>query len=78
MFRQMQQNKVPPNEFTFSSLIDACASAGTDGEALQFLRKMEEKHQLFPDVHCYNAAISACEKAGNWEKAIELLREMQN
>ena len=78
LFCRMKMNKIAPNEFTLNSLIDACAHVGNDKEAIQFLRDMEEKYELWPDVVSYNSAIKACGKAGNWTKAIELLREMQS
>ena len=59
-FELLQTSPVPPNVYTFGSLMNACARAGNVERAVAVLNGMTERYQVPPNAVVYHAAVSAC------------------
>ena len=76
LFADMAVAGISPNNFTYSSIIDACAKAEpAQGEkAVELLDQMTATG-VDPDVWSYSAAITACGRAGQWQQALQLKQQ---
>ena len=61
----MPEERVVPNEITYSAVISACSKGGQRQVALNQLSLMPAA-RLVPNEVTFNAFISACEKGGQW------------
>ena len=64
------------DEFSYTTVINACANGLDVGKAEQWMARMLESGQM-PNVVSFNAVITACAKAGQSERALLLLQQMR-
>ena len=78
-FDLLQQAPVPPNVYTFGSLMSVCARAGSVTRARRVLQTMEGEYGVTPNAVVYNAAVSACGRAQppRPDVALEWLQQAQ-
>ncbi|KAL7580278.1 hypothetical protein ACA910_013011 [Epithemia clementina (nom. ined.)] len=71
---------VPPNVYTFGSLMSVCARAGSVQHAIRLLKTMEREYGVTPNAVVYNSAISACGRANppQFDVALKLLQESRD
>lgn len=62
-FDILATSPLPPNVYTFGSLMNACARGGHVERAQQLLRDMPAVYQVEPNAVVYHAAVSSCDKA---------------
>jgi pentatricopeptide repeat protein len=62
-FEIQQTAAVPPNVYTFGSLMNACARAGNVNRARSVLRDMQSNYGVTPNAVVYHAAVKACDRA---------------
>ncbi|KAF7134430.1 hypothetical protein RHSIM_Rhsim08G0211700 [Rhododendron simsii] len=75
LFREMQTEKVNPDEFTMVSILTACAQLG----ALQvgeWVKTYIDKNQVKNDIYVANALIDMYFKCGDAEKAVRVFKKM--
>ncbi|XP_057848020.2 pentatricopeptide repeat-containing protein At2g03880, mitochondrial [Cryptomeria japonica] len=71
LLRQMQQTGVEPNQFTFASVLPACAKLGALEQGMETHQRIIESGFL-SDVVVSNALVDMYAKCGNIRKAREL------
>lgn len=62
-FAILSESPLPPNVYSFGSLMNACARTGNVERAQRLLREMPAKYNVEPNAVVYHAAVSACDKA---------------
>lgn len=75
LFRDMQDAKVEPDEFTMVSVLTACANLGAL-ELGEWIKAYIDKNNIKNDVYIGNALIDMYFKCGNVEKAVEVFKVM--
>lgn len=75
LFREMQTEKVKPDEFTMVSVLTACAQLGAL-EAGEWVKAYIDKNQVKNDIYVANALIDMYFKCGNAEKAVVVFEKM--
>ena len=71
-FEILDNSPVPPNVYTFGSLMSVCARAGSVHDAVQLLKSMEDDYGVSPNAVVYNTAVSACGRADPPRPAVAL------
>lgn len=77
LFSQMRQESVHPNQFTFASVLQACASL----ESLDFGKQIHchvLKQGLHLDVFVSNALMDVYAKCGHIDNSVEVFRQSPN
>lgn len=77
LFSQMRQESVHPNQFTFTSVLQACASL----ESLDFGKQIHchvLKQGLHLDVFVSNALMDVYAKCGHIDNSVEVFRQSPN
>ncbi|KAL6960810.1 hypothetical protein U1Q18_038573 [Sarracenia purpurea var. burkii] len=72
-FDRMKEEKVTPDELTFSSLISACSHSGLVEQGLQVFKSMKEDYLLTPCQEHYGCMVDLLSRAGRIEEAYDLL-----
>ncbi|KAL5575559.1 hypothetical protein UlMin_017258 [Ulmus minor] len=75
LFRQMQNSKIKPDEFTVVSILTACAHLGAL-ELGEWIKTYIDKNKIKKDTFVGNALIDMFFKCGNVEKALIVFKEM--
>eukprot|EP00241_Pyramimonas_parkeae_P001222 CAMPEP_0114249334 /NCGR_PEP_ID=MMETSP0058-20121206/14085_1 /TAXON_ID=36894 /ORGANISM="Pyramimonas parkeae, CCMP726" /LENGTH=585 /DNA_ID=CAMNT_0001362869 /DNA_START=209 /DNA_END=1966 /DNA_ORIENTATION=- len=77
VFGDMRAARVPPDAYTFNTLLDACARQGSVAHAKEVYLEMQAAG-VDPDVFTFNTLIQAYSHAGDWRGALDtcgLIRE---
>ena len=74
-FELLDTMPVPPNVYTFGSLMNACARAGDVQKAQALLQDMEENYQVKPNAVVYHAAVTAAARVPDPDVAWQLLEQ---
>ncbi|CAK9164896.1 unnamed protein product [Ilex paraguariensis] len=75
LFRQMQNAKIKPNEFTMVSILTACAHLGALGLG-EWIKAYIDKNKVKNDICLGNALINMYFKCGSVENALGLFEKM--
>lgn len=76
-FRRMKEQRVRPNEITFTGVLNACCHAGLVEEGRKNFRAMTEEFGLTAGVHHYGCMVDLLGKAGLLDEAYDLVRKMK-
>jgi pentatricopeptide repeat protein len=76
LLRQVRQNGLVPDGFSYSAAISCCGAEGRWEEALGLIEEMKLSGAR-PNKVAFSAAISTCGKNGQVEHALRLFREMR-
>ncbi|XP_059068267.1 pentatricopeptide repeat-containing protein At4g13650-like [Cryptomeria japonica] len=75
LFRHMQQTGLQPDQFTFASVLPACAKMGALGQGMDIHQSIKDRGFL-SDVVVATALVDMYAKCGNIDKARELFDRM--
>uniref|UniRef100_A0A7N1A6M1 Pentatricopeptide repeat-containing protein n=1 Tax=Kalanchoe fedtschenkoi TaxID=63787 RepID=A0A7N1A6M1_KALFE len=73
LFDKMREDKVVPDETTFTSLLSACSHSGEVDECLRVFRLMRDECNVIPNIIHYCCIIDLLSRAGRLEDAYHLL-----
>ncbi|CAL5369850.1 unnamed protein product [Camellia sinensis] len=73
LFDRMKEEKVAPDEVTFTSLISACSHSGLVEQGLNIFRSMKEEYFLIPIEEHYGCMVDLLSRAGQIEEGYDLL-----
>ncbi|ESQ40384.1 hypothetical protein EUTSA_v10015995mg [Eutrema salsugineum] len=76
LFEKMQQDRMHPNEVTFSSLLSVCAHTGLVEEGRRFFKLMRTKYGLSPNVVHYSCMVDILGRAGLLSEAYKLIKSI--
>lgn len=76
MFRQMEMEKVWPDDITFLVVLKACNHAGLADEALSYFDRMCKNYGVQPKSYHYSCLVDVLSRAGRLYDAYEVIREM--
>lgn len=76
MFRQMELEKVWPDDITFLGVLKACSHAGLADEALDYFDQMRKNYGVQARSYHYSCLVDVLSRAGRLYDAYELIREM--
>ena len=78
LLKQMKEERIWPDEYSYSAAISACGSGGRFQEALDLIKTMRAGgSKLRPNKIAYTGAISACARSGEWAPALQLFIDMK-
>jgi pentatricopeptide repeat protein len=77
MLANMKQRGIAPDDVTYSTLIRACAQAGTLELAYRLLGEMQDVGLGGADTYAWTTLIDGFGRAGQWQRAVELLECMR-
>lgn len=66
---------LPPDVYSYTSVIDACAKAGELERALEVFEEMR-RFGVSPSLVTFNTLISACGARGDWQRALSFVAQM--
>lgn len=75
-FYLMQERKLKPNDFTFSSVLFACSHGGLVEEGQKIFKDMEKHFKVSPKLEHYGCVIDLLCRSGQLEEAVVILKEM--
>ncbi|XP_078163363.1 pentatricopeptide repeat-containing protein At4g16835, mitochondrial-like [Carex rostrata] len=75
-FKDMEQNRLDPDEITFLGLLWACSHVGKVKDSLQLFDLMVSKYNLTPQPEHYACIVDILNRAGDLEKASAYIMEM--
>jgi pentatricopeptide repeat domain-containing protein 1 len=79
LLRQMEQDQINPDGFTYTSAISCCGSEGLWAEAMSIMDKMQRGGPTTqPNRVAYTAAIASCATANQPDDALRLFRQMKD
>lgn len=74
LFDRMKEEKVKPDEVSFTSILTACSHSGLVEVGLQVFRSMTEEYNMVPcEVH-YSCMVDLLSRAGRLEEASEMVK----
>ncbi|XP_052195167.1 LOW QUALITY PROTEIN: putative pentatricopeptide repeat-containing protein At3g01580 [Diospyros lotus] len=73
LFDQMEEEKVAPDEVTFTSLIFACSHSGLVEQGLRVFRLMKVEYLIIPSEEHYGCVVDLLSRAGRIEEAFGLV-----
>lgn len=76
MFRQMELEKVRPDDITFLGVLKACSHAGLADEALEYFDMMRKSYGVQARSYHYSCLVDVLSRAGRLYDAYEVIREM--
>jgi len=76
LLKEIKDNGIQPDVYSYSSAISACGSAGRYEEAIDLIKMMRE-NGVQPNAIAYTGAISACARCGEWAPAMQLFIDMK-
>ncbi|XP_057491315.1 pentatricopeptide repeat-containing protein At4g21300-like [Actinidia eriantha] len=76
LFDQMKEEKVGPDEVTFTSLISVCSHSGLVEQGLCVFRSMQEEYNIIPSEEHYGCMVDLLSRAGRIEEAYDLLNRL--
>ena len=76
LFRQMQEEKIKPNESTFVSVLFACSHTGLLDEGYKHLVSMYHDYGIKVEVDHYNCMIDLLARVGRLDEAENMINTM--
>lgn len=76
LFKEMQKERVKPDEVTYIVVLTACSHAGLVEEGRSCFVSMEKEHGLTPNIEHYVCMIDLLGRAGLLSEAEEFIRKM--
>ncbi|KZV24903.1 pentatricopeptide repeat-containing protein [Dorcoceras hygrometricum] len=77
LFREMQGEKVEPNEITFVGILSACGHAGLVDEGLKYFDSMRNNYYIQPGIEHYGCLVDLLGRTGNLYRALKLIYSMR-
>jgi pentatricopeptide repeat protein len=78
LLQEMEQDKIEPDGFTYTSAISCCGSEGLWEQAMLLLNKMQQGGpNTQPNKIAYTAAIASCASANQADNALQLFQQMK-
>jgi len=77
IYNDMNRLGVDPDQFTYSSLLSACAAMGKCDQALEWFKEIETKCGMRPTVIHYTNLMSALQNSGRWADSIKVYKQME-
>ncbi|KAK9271645.1 hypothetical protein L1049_002008 [Liquidambar formosana] len=74
LFNQMKNEKVTPDEVTFTSVLSACSHSGLVEEGLHVFRSMTNNYSIVPCEEHYGCMVDLLSRAGRLEEAYDLVK----
>ncbi|RZC53596.1 hypothetical protein C5167_012453 [Papaver somniferum] len=76
VFNRMQNEKIEPDEITFTGLLSACDHAGLVEKGLKAFNDMISEYRMKPSMHHYSCMVSLLSRCGNLDEALRFVLEM--
>lgn len=76
VFERMQAAKVSPNEFAYTSLMNAYTKRGRVEQAFELFRQMHDDPGVEPNLFIYTTLMAGLTNANLWELAVEVFELM--
>ncbi|CAN6477584.1 unnamed protein product [Victoria cruziana] len=76
LFQKMQQRDVPPDDFTFLSILVACSHSGFLAEGLSCFELMRDTYELEPKMEHYASMVDMFGRAGKLGHAMKVIKSM--
>uniref|UniRef100_A0A5K1CIW7 DYW domain-containing protein n=2 Tax=Nymphaea colorata TaxID=210225 RepID=A0A5K1CIW7_9MAGN len=76
LFRQMQHERIQPNEVTFVGVLCACTHGGLVDEGKQYFHSMVSEFGLTPQLEHYGCMVDLLGRAGLLEEAYDFIKGM--
>jgi pentatricopeptide repeat protein len=76
VFERMQAAKVSPNEFAYTSLMNAYTKRGRVEQAFALFRQMHDDPGVEPNLFIYTTLMAGLTNANLWELAVEVFELM--
>lgn len=77
LFREMQREKIKPNEITFVGVLVACSHGGMIEKGLKCFELMRIQHGIEPNIRHYGCMVDMLGRAGLLEEAFEFVEAME-
>ncbi|CAM0947199.1 unnamed protein product [Alopecurus aequalis] len=74
MFKQMEEEKIKPDELTFSSVLSACSHAGLVKEGWCIFESMTSVYSVHPQEEHYGCIVDLLGRAGHLEEGYKFLK----
>ncbi|CAH1450938.1 unnamed protein product [Lactuca virosa] len=76
LFTLMQQEKIAPNEVTFTSILKACSVAGLVEEGWKHFESMTKEHGIVPTLEHYGCMVDLYGRLGHLDEALRFIHSM--
>ena len=77
LFKQMQKEKICPDENTLIVLLNACSHSGLVEEALYYFSSMEREFNIKPNIKHYNCIVDSLGRSGKLEEAEKFIETIE-